>query len=152
MTSAHQLINATTPNILFMYRNSFYILSTLLLVVGCQEDFDQRLLRETREYTAHHCPLEMEEGTRLDSLTYDIQKRDYTFWYTLSPLNEEHFYENASMVRPMLVDRVQTDDKAKTIREHEVNFRFVYRSEAHKDSVIYDTRVTPSEYRGGGPR
>lgn len=138
--------NVKTP-IIIMYRNLFSLMSVLLLMAGCQEDFDQRLLRETREYTANHCPLEMEQGTRLDSLTYDVKKRDYTFWYTLSPLNEEHFYENSSMVRPMLVERVQTDDKAKTIREHEVNFRFVYRSEQHKDSIIYDTEVTPSEYR-----
>ena len=130
-----------------MYRNYFSMISVLLLMVGCQENFDQRLLREAREYTANHCPMEMEQGTRLDSLTYDVKKRDYTFWYTLSALNEEHFNENSYMVRQMLVDRVQTDDKAKTIREHEVNFRFVYRSEQHKDSVIYDTVVTPSEYR-----
>lgn len=116
--------------------------STLL---SCQEQFDKRLAREAQEYTSKHCPQQAEEGTTLDSLTYNLDSRIYTMWYTLDKANEVVFKANEPVIHYELVQRILTDDNTKSIREHSVIFRFVYRSSSsHK--FIYQTTVTPQEY------
>lgn len=118
----------------------------LLCVTGCQENFDKRLQREAREYTAKHCPEEAEAGTTLDSLSYDVSQRVYTMYYTLSGENEAVFISSMAYVREGLVERLVQDEKTKTIKEHDVAFRFVYRSKESK-KTIYETTLRPSDYR-----
>lgn len=81
----------------------------------------------------------------LNSLTYDMKERVYTMWYTLNKTNAVVFRENEPILHDQLIQRVQTDETTKSIRNHDVTFRFVYRSDsAH--TVVYETRVTPQEY------
>ena len=130
-----------------MHRLLFCSFSLFLCTLAaCQESFDQRLQRESKDYTANHCPQEAESGTRLDSLTYDMKSRTYTMWYTLDGANEEIFCENLSQIHEQLLLRVETDEKNKPMKEHQVNFRFVYRSQK-SGSTIYDTTVKYIEYR-----
>lgn len=131
-----------------MLRLNFLIpAATLLLcVTGCQENFDKRLEREAREYTAKHCPEQAEPGTTLDSLSYDVSQRVYSMYYTLSGQNEAVFVSSLAYVRDGLVERLVMDEKTKAIKEHDVAFRFVYRSMQSK-KVIYETTLRPSDYR-----
>ncbi len=116
-----------------------------LCVTGCQENFDKRLQREAREYTEKHCPEESEPGTTLDSLTYDVSSRVYSMYYTLSSENEAVFRSSLAYVRDGLVERLVMDEKSKTIKEHDVNFRFVYRSKDGK--LVYEATLKPSDYK-----
>ena len=59
-------------------KNYSIFLLVLLLIVSCQENFDQRLKREAQSYTQNNCPQEVEAGLWLDSLSYDIPSRTYT--------------------------------------------------------------------------
>lgn len=124
----------------------FPAVALLLCVIGCQENFDKRLEREAQEYTAKHCPEEAEPGTTLDSLSYDVSQRVYSMYYTLSGQNEVVFVSSLAYVRDGLVERLVMDEKTKTIKEHDVVFRFVYRSKQSK-KVIYETTLRPSDYR-----
>lgn len=137
--------NLPTPQLM---KHTAFIISAAacaLLASSCQEQFDKRLKREAEDYTMKHCPQQAEEGTVLDSLTYDMKERVYTMWYTLNKTNAVVFRENEPILHDQLIQRVQTDETTKSIRNHDVTFRFVYRSDsAH--TVVYETRVTPQEY------
>ncbi len=122
-----------------------FLAALTLCVTGCQENFDKRLQREAREYTEKHCPEESEPGTTLDSLSYDVSSRVYSMYYTLSNQNEAVFRSNIAFVRDGLVERLVMDEKSKTIKEHQVAFRFVYRSKDGKK--VYETTLKPSDYK-----
>lgn len=120
------------------------ILSTFALA-ACQESFDKRLQREAREFTANHCPQEPEPGSRLDSTTYDPADRTYTSWYSLNANNELVLSSNTPLLRHRLLKQLAADVNHKALKDEQVNFRFVYRSQA-TGNVIYETRIEAGEY------
>ena len=120
----------------------------LILAFGltaCQENFDQRLQREAKEFTETHCPQEPEPGTRLDSTTYSPATRTYTLWYTLSAENEQTTRENASLLHRLLVRELTADVNYKSVKDQRVTFRYVYHS-LQSGGVVYETLVTAEEY------
>lgn len=120
-------------------------LALTLLAASCQENFDSRLQREAKEYTAKHCPEPTEEGSTLDSLTYDPTSHIYALHFSIDGTNEAIYRENEPILHHQLIQRVQTDDNTKALRKHAVNYKFVYRS-ATTHQVIYETLITPQEY------
>lgn len=132
-------------NLLLMIR-IFLACGSLLLVISCQESFEKRLQREAQEYTESHCPQNIEPGTRLDSTTYSPRDRTYTSWFSLSQAYETGLRGNSALLRPRLVNELINSVDYKTLKDHEVIFRYVYRSQAN-GATLYETRITPREYK-----
>lgn len=130
-----------------MMRYYISILSLLILLTcsSCFESFDKRLQREAREFTENHCPQVPEPGTLLDSTTYDITSRTYTLWYSLSAANAEVYSANISQLHQALLERLLDDVNYKSLKDHDVIFRYVYMSQPN-GQVIYQTQITPNEY------
>lgn len=124
----------------------FLFIAIIISVIGCREDFDHRLEREARQYTANNCPNEPEKGTRLDSTSYTISTRTYTLWYSLSEMNEQVFVQQRPLLHHLLVSRLKADPAYKRLKEEKVNFSFIYRS-LKRGNVVYATLVKPEEYR-----
>ena len=116
------------------------------LLVACQENFDQRLQREAREFTSNNCPQELEPDSRLDSITYDAVTRTLTSWYSLSPDNETAVKDNAPLLRRKLLDQLIADVNYKAVKDKSVIFRYVYRSQV-SSTIIYDTQLKANEYK-----
>lgn len=87
-------------------KNYSIFLLVLLLIVSCQENFDQRLKREAQSYTQNNCPQEVEAGLWLDSLSYDIPSRTYTSHYTASATNEQLLREQTPLLHHLLLQRL----------------------------------------------
>lgn len=123
------------------------ILSIFILLIcsSCFESFDKRLQREARAFTENHCPQVPEPGTLLDSTTYDITSRTYTLWYSLSTANAEVYTANIPLLHQALLERLLDDVNYKSLKDHNVIFRYVYTSQQNR-KVIYQTQIGPNEY------
>lgn len=128
-------------------RRYISILSTFILLVctSCFESFDKRLQREAREFTENHCPQVPEPGTLLDSTTYDITSRTYTLWYSLTTANAEVYSANIPLLHQALLERLLDDVNYKSLKDHNVIFRYVYTSQQNR-RIIYQTQIGPNEY------
>lgn len=127
-------------------RKIWTMVLALPMFFSCQENFDQRLQREAREFTENKCPMEPEPGTQLDSTTYDPQSHVYTRWFSLSPQNEEAVRANAPLLRRSLVHQLMGDVDFKAVKDKGVTFRYVYRSQT-TGALVYDTNIKAEEYR-----
>lgn len=77
----------------YFVRYLLLLLPTIL--ISCKDGFDKDLEREAKEFTTNRCPIEVESGTTLDSLTYDPNRRIYTSYYSLNGTNEPFYSSNA---------------------------------------------------------
>lgn len=121
------------------------ILTTLFLFTSCQESFDKRLLRETKEFTKSQCPMQVEEGCILDSISYNVNQRVYTWWYQLSDVGVAAFSENRPLLHKILVDHLSNDVELKSLKDNKVTFQYIYRSSS-SGRTIYETTITQDEY------
>jgi len=124
---------------------SLIVFLTLPMLLSCHESFDRRLQREAREFTESKCPMEPEPGTLLDSTVYDPQSRVYTRWFSLSPQNEAAVLANSPLLRRNLLRQLAGDVDFKAVKDKEVTFRYVYRSQS-TGKIIYDTSIKAEEY------
>lgn len=72
-----------------MYARTFIFLSlvAVLLLSSCQEKREDYFEREAREYTESHCPQQLDDVTRLDSLVYvksEEEVGDLRFYYSVT--------------------------------------------------------------------
>lgn len=118
----------------------------MILLASCQESFDRRLQREAAEYTAKHCPEFPEPGTRLDSVSYDIPTRCYSFWYALSSENETVISANIPLLHQTLLTRLKADVDYKSLKDRNVVFQYTYTSQA-SGRKIFQTKIYPKEYK-----
>lgn len=120
------------------------------MTYSCQEDFDHHLQREAKEYTKKHCPLNVEVGNTLDSVTYDISSRTYTQWFTFSgfldsPEARQASLSNMDKLKNQLCRTLRGDTKWETCKENGINFSYVYFSTSAKE-IIFQITLTPNDY------
>ncbi len=113
---------------------------------GCQGNFDQKLEREAADYTAEHCPQRVDEGTVLRQVSYDRDKRVYTFHYQLSPAYASALSTHQAALRLAIVKQLRNDVDYQKLKDEGVIFSYEYRSEAD-GRLTYRTEVRPAEYR-----
>ena len=132
-------------------KNKFiFFLTAFLLLSSCQVDFDNHLKRETESYTHKHCPMRIEEGNTLDSMTYDINTRTLTRWHTLSgimdsPASREAFANHPDLIRNQLLMELRGDVEKQTCKDEGIFFRYVFRSSATGQN-IFTTTFSLSDY------
>lgn len=117
----------------------------LCLMCACQGNFDDRLEKEAKAFTADNCPQEVEAGTLLDSLTYDKQQRIYTLHYSVNATNEAALREKANLMHQLLLNNLRNDVSYKDVKDQGVTFRYIYRS-AQSHTTVYTTDIPSTEY------
>lgn len=127
----------------YFVRYLLLLLPTIL--ISCKDGFDKDLEREAKEFTTNRCPIEVESGTTLDSLTYDPNRRIYTSYYSLNGTNEPFYSSNASLLHQMLLQRLKSSADYKDIKAAKVTFGFIYISKTDGHTV-YHTEIGPAEY------
>lgn len=121
------------------------------LLCGCRESYDERLERIVAEQSRKMCPIQVEPHNTLDSMTYSPASRTYCYWYTLSgPLDEpavrEEMARKRQMLHNQLLERLRNSVELKEAKEHEVNFRYAYRS-ASTGKTVLQLDFHPADYR-----
>lgn len=111
------------------------ICGAALLCASCQESFDERCVRESREFTQKYCPKSVDDGIVLDSATYDAAARTYSYWYALSGrLDKDDVREELRRRSGELKERVlrslRNSIELKPYKDEGISFSYVYVSDS----------------------
>lgn len=132
-------------------RKIVFLATMAMLLVGCnkQESIEDRAAREAQTYTRRMCPEKLNEFTRLDSITFDRATLTVTQHLTLlgNADNLEVATAKSDEIRKELVAGVKADTSNKLFKDHGFRYRFLARSESDSKIVLYDTTVTPEDYK-----
>ena len=116
-----------------------------IILWSCQSNFDHRLQEEAKAYTANNCPQQVEEGTMLDSVSYDIKSHTYTLHYSVNTQNEQALQQKGTMLHQLLLNELRNDVNYKEVKDNNVTFNYVYRS-ANTGLIVYQTNIPATEY------
>lgn len=116
-----------------------------ILLLSCQGNFDKRLQKEAEEYTISNCPQTVEEGTQLDSITYNTNNRVYTLHYSVNANNEQALRQKGNMLHQLLLNNLRNDVNYKEVKDNSVTFCYIYRSKK-SGCIVYKTEIKATEY------
>lgn len=127
----------------------FPILTASLLLSSCQfENFDERCVREAKEYTEQHCPLRVDPCTVLDSMVYDSDKRALQYYYTLEGILDSTQVLTPEVIegfKEQLENDIVNSVQLRKYKEERINFSYCYKSK-NTGKTIFDLRFTPADY------
>ena len=133
-------------------RNTLFLMAAFAAVLAsCHESLEKRAQREAQEYTAKSCPTPWFNGTRTDSVVFDIPSLTFI---TYSSLNGK--IDNADIInanRQHILDGLVADEKGNTshVVYHEAGYSFkhVLRSSSDPKRVLFQCTITPKDYGKG---
>ena len=132
-------------------KHLFHILTLAIILSACQTPLDKRIEQEAREYTEKHCPNWIDACTRLDSTTYDIASRTYTYWYCVTGAADSDDYfstiqADSLLSRQRFAQALRNNPDLKQTLEAKINICYRYRSE-QTQQVRFSITVTPEDYQ-----
>ena len=121
---------------------------SLLMLFSCQESKEERLERETREYTQKNCPEKIDEYVTLDSLVYHNDgSGNYYYYYSVEADSEAvaMLAQHKPELRKEHLGRIRNSVDMKHIKQMGLSINILYHDHAaHR--LILDFLFTPSEY------
>lgn len=132
-------------------KHLFTLFLLIISISSCQTPLDKRIEKEARDYTEKHCPKWIDACTLLDSTTYDIPSRTYTYWYTVSgDADNDAFFSDLQadtiLARQRYAEALRNDPNLKQTLEAEINIRYHYRSQSN-GLLRFTITVTPDDYK-----
>ena len=124
------------------------LLPAACCLASCQESWQERAVRETREMTLSQCPHYITPGLIVDSLAFTPADNTRHSYYTLvdSLVNIYQLTEEKRILaHQSLVDEVCGSVGLRTLKKHRVTFAYHYRLLSTGQEIVTDS-VTASEY------
>jgi hypothetical protein len=127
----------------------FLLLICTMLLASCHENFDDRCVRESKEFTAKQCPQTVDpNGVKMDSMTYD--KPTHTMRYYFKLFGKMDDSTLVAMATPKfhagLIDNVRNSLEIKSYKDKGIQFEYIYFSTKTGRKML-DLTVGPSEYK-----
>ena len=121
----------------------------MLLFTACQETLEERAAREAREVTEGKCPMPVGSNMYLDSIVFNIPNHTQTQYFRFIGDTDNDsvviaFQQND--IRGTLVKELKNTPNYKSLMEHGVNFRYIYRSTKNPEKVYLDVTLTKEDY------
>lgn len=121
----------------------------MLLFTACQETLEERAAREAREVTESKCPMPVGSNMYLDSIVFNISNHTQTQYFRFIGDTDNDsvviaFQQND--IRGTLVKELKNTPNYKSLMEHGVNFRYIYRSTKNPEKVYLDVTLTKEDY------
>ena len=132
-----------------MKRYLFISFLSVFTLIACKhETFTDRCEREAREYTTKQCPLILQEGLTMDSMTFRKAENKFIYYYTLSGKldNPGYVQNNATNIRKQLLDALTNSVEMKRYKDENMAFEYIYMSQSEKKGIL-DFTFTKEEYR-----
>lgn len=126
--------------IIMLSRNMCLYLIVASIVTSCTESIEDKAVREAKEYTEKYCPTPIINGSSTDSTVYEQSTKTYIYYITLSGSADkpEIIAKNRKLLHDTQKQALNNNPGIKKYKEAGINFRFIYRSASHKDSVLID--------------
>lgn len=115
-------------------------LTVVSFLVSCTESIEDKAAREAKEYTEKFCPTPVISGSSTDSTVFERSSKTYIYYMTLSGNADrpDVIAKNRKLLHDAQKHALDNNPGIKKYKEAGINFRFVYRSASHKDSVLLD--------------
>ena len=127
----------------------FYCAVGTALLCGCHESLEKRAQREAREYTEKYCPTPVQNYTRTDSVVFDIATKTYHYYCSATgELDDKKVFElNKGKLTDALLANVKENTACRAYKEEGFAFQWTVRSDKDKQTVYYDRKFTPKDYK-----
>ncbi|MBQ0060168.1 MAG: hypothetical protein MJZ69_05615 [Bacteroidaceae bacterium] len=127
------------------------LLGTLILTLfsSCQKSWEEKCVEDAQVYTETRCPYNITPTLAIDSMIYNPKNNCLLYYYSaLGNLdNPELFTEEKKA--DYKIDLKQTlinDISTRQYKEHDVTFRYIYKSRKTKD-VLLDIKFESKDYK-----
>lgn len=119
-----------------------------LLLCGCHESLEKRAQREAREYTEKYCPTPVQNYTRTDSVTFDVNTRTYHYYCSVTGEldNRKVFDLNRQKLADQLLASVKENTGFRIYKKEGFAFQWTLRSGSNPSEIYFDKKFTPKEY------
>lgn len=126
----------------YLHKFAHLFIPTFIICIGlssCHENLEKRAAREAKEYTARCCPTPVINGTRTDSVTFDIDTRTYTYYCSFVDLldNKMIVDKNRQKIHDGLRDIVLNNTGMKVYVDKGYKFTYIVRSGSNPDNVLF---------------
>ncbi len=133
-----------------MGKPSVFLAIVLVLLSACiRESKDERISRQTREYSQKSCPKRMDQYTVLDSMKYIPTGRTMVFFYSVSDrmdVDSVYSTELLDVFDVNLLNNIRQNPGLVELKEHAVTFRYIYSSQTTgKEYMVFN--YTPEKYK-----
>lgn len=126
------------------------ILAAGLASSACNyESFDERCIREAREFTEQQCPRRLDPCTILDSLTYDTQSRTLAYHYTVEGILDSAGVYTDDVISGFtkeVKNEVANSVQLRRYKQEKLNFDYVYISKSRGEECLR-IKLTPKDYQ-----
>lgn len=109
---------------------------------ACQKSLEDQAERDTREYTARHCPQE-EKYTILDSMTFDRATRTIAYFYSIKT---DEVLLTATQLKEGLLNDLRNQTSIRAYKDAGFAFRYVCHPCNSPDSSIVDVTFRQEDY------
>ena len=117
----------------------------VLMLSACQQTLEERAAREAQVYTDKNCPAQLGEYLVMDSMTFDVQTHTFCYDYRFMGLMDTTAHDTEEMYR-QLHDALKNTTTLKVYKDAGYNFRYVYRSQKHPDTIIFEATFGKEDY------
>lgn len=116
-----------------------------LLLVSCQENIEEKALRETKEYTRKNCPMKINDNVVIDSMTFERDSRTICYYYSMLGTADTTAIDKSS-AREQLVRGIIESTSIRKYKENNFSFSYSYFSTKHKGKLLLNVVVKPEDY------
>lgn len=135
---------------LIMKKKKLYLFSVFacMPLVGCHENFEQRAAREAKEYTEKYCPTPVQNCTRTDSVTFDIESKTFNYYCSVTDAldNHEVFENNKERIADALIKNIKENPGLRNYKKGKFCFAYILRSAKNPKTVYFTKRFTSKDY------
>ena len=116
-----------------------------LLLVSCQENIEEKALRETKEYTRKNCPMKINDNVVIDSMTFERDSRTICYYYSMLGTADTTAIDKSS-AREQLVRGIIESTSIRKYKENNFSFSYSYFSTKHKGKWLLKVVVKQEDY------
>lgn len=136
-------------NIKYIMKRQLLFVGIIMALASCnRETFDDRVCRQTNEYSRTSCPKSMDKYTVLDSMVYHPDGRIMTYHYSVSDkMDVDSIYTPTmtSLFDASLLNNIRHNPGLKELKEHKITFSYIYASRTN--GTVYMTfTYAPDRY------
>lgn len=133
-------------------KKTFLMACGIILAASCvRENLDEKIYRQTREYTRTSCPKQMDQYTVLDSMVYIPGSRTMVYHYAVSDkmdVDSVYTSEMINLFDANLLNNIRQNPGLNELKEHAVTFQYIYASQANGSAYMTFT-YAPEDYKPG---
>lgn len=125
------------------------LFTAVALFSSCKPDsFADKMVRETRENTEKLCPMEVDQDTMLDSMSFDKKSHTLYYYYSLHGfLDFDSLYTDDVVAahRETLIKDIRQSVTLRDVKKEKANFKCIYLS-ASTGKVLLQYEIPAADY------